>query len=91
MENALIFLKGLLVTAFGSVYAYLLVKLTIYAVNTSSEPLVWVLMIGGGAVLLTFALVLATFILQPAIMLLAVVFAGVGALVSRFNRRRSHV
>ncbi|MDX5630334.1 MULTISPECIES: hypothetical protein [Brenneria] len=88
MENGLAVCKALLITAVGSAYLYLLVQLVIYTVNASSEPLTWVLMIGGGATVLSIALVLAIFILQPAIYLLAAVFAGIGALLNRY--RRSH-
>lgn len=86
MENALTVCKGLLITVAGSVYLYLLTKLVAYTVNSSGEPLVWVLMIGGGAVLLSGVLVLATFILQPAVYVLAALFASVGALISRYRR-----
>ncbi|MBG6244790.1 hypothetical protein CS369_08445 [Candidatus Symbiopectobacterium sp. 'North America'] len=86
MENALMACKGLLITVFGGTYIYLLAKLIIYTVNSSSEPFVWMLMIGGGAALLSLAL--AAFLLQPAVYLLAALFAGVGALISRY--RRSH-
>ncbi|WJV52748.1 hypothetical protein PCO82_09405 [Pectobacteriaceae bacterium CE90] len=88
MGNALTVCKGLLIMVVGSIYLYLLTKLVIYTVNSSSDALVWVLMIGGGTVLLSIALVLASFILQPAVYLLAALFAGVGALLSRY--RRSH-
>ncbi|MFJ5507739.1 hypothetical protein [Pectobacterium jejuense] len=89
MENALMVCKGLLITVFGGIYIYLLAKLVIYTVNSSSEPFVWVLMIGGGAALLSLAMALAAFLLQPAVYLPAAIFAGVGALISRY--RRSHV
>lgn len=84
MENALMACKGLLITVFGGTYIYLLVKLIIYTVKSSSEPFVWILMIGGGAALLSLAL--AAFLLQPAVYLLAALFVGVGALISRYRR-----
>ncbi|MEI7408721.1 hypothetical protein [Pectobacterium aroidearum] len=91
MENALTLLKGSLVTVFGGVYVYLLVQWGGYAANASSDTLTWVVMMAVGAAVLSIAMVPVIFILQPVIGLLAVIFAGIGALISRFTRRRSHV
>ncbi|KFK91710.1 MULTISPECIES: hypothetical protein [unclassified Serratia (in: enterobacteria)] len=88
METTLNTLKALAVTLFVGGYLYLLTKLVIYTVTTSSDGLVWVLMIGGGAVLLSLVMALAAAVLQPALWLLAAVVLGVVALVKRCRRTR---
>ncbi|KFK91939.1 hypothetical protein [Serratia sp. Ag2] len=88
METTLNTLKAITVTLFVGGYLYLLTKLVIYTVTTSSDGLVWVLMIGGGAVLLSLVMALAAAVLQPALWLLAAVVLGVVALVKRCRRTR---
>ncbi|ATO34580.1 hypothetical protein F6X50_19820 [Dickeya dianthicola] len=88
MENALTLLKGMLVTAIGGLYIYLLVRWGIYTAHTSSDTLMWVVMMLVGAAVLSVVMVPVIFILQPVIALLAIVFAAISSLVSRLNRRR---
>ncbi|PHM24580.1 hypothetical protein [Xenorhabdus ehlersii] len=87
MGKSLVVFQTFLVAVFASIYIYLMAELTVYTVSTSDSGLVWVIMIGGGAVLLSIAMALIAAILQPAIYLLAAIAVGIGALVNRLYSR----
>ncbi|CAM3724176.1 hypothetical protein [Xenorhabdus thuongxuanensis] len=87
MGKSLVVFQTFLVAVFASIYIYLMAELTVYTVSTSDSGLVWVIMIGGGAVLLSIAMALMAAILQPAIYLLAAIAVGIGALVNRLYSR----
>ncbi|EHD22651.1 MULTISPECIES: hypothetical protein [Brenneria] len=91
MEKSLTVYGWMIMTLFGGAYIGAIVAWTIYSIH-NSDPLAWVLMIGGGVVAITIVAALIAWLIQPLIVVSGMIFGGVGSLLSYLIRRyrRSH-
>ncbi|ENO0459417.1 hypothetical protein ACAK56_003444 [Salmonella enterica] len=91
MKTSLALLQGILYALLGGGYCYVGWQLFSYAMtHLAPDILACVLFIGGGMALMTLVLIPLAFFLQPVIVLIAGIFALVGSIIERINRRRSH-
>ncbi|EJX0630329.1 hypothetical protein ODD08_000272 [Salmonella enterica] len=87
MNHALTLLKGLLIAAIVAVDGWALFHVVSYTLHNCQDRLAITLMIGMGGVGVLLLTALMVWVMQPAIFLLASLFALGGSIIERINRR----
>lgn len=89
MKTALTLVALICIIGLLSLFGWAMTEIVIGTFAATTDGLARVLLIGGGAVVVSLGMAFAVWILQPAIYLLGAVAAAIGALISYFCRSRT--